>query len=178
MDKNVLNGLNPGEKAVDIQEYHWGKNGYKLVYKVTIYTCKSLLFTKYISKYEFPFYFESKTLAEEYIQVHDSYEIYEAPKYDSYYQCTNIYYAIKPAGVNTKKLHYDYLLICTDSYVGTLLEPGEIWKGYIKICNKKTGNDEAHRNFHYTEVSTLENNAAKEGTFGNTYSYKLQQVNG
>lgn len=81
MNQEILDNLKIGEKAADIQEYFWGRNGEKLVYKVTIYECTKFpvkfgpflrLFQKRgIDKYVVPFYFETKELAQEYIKYSD-----------------------------------------------------------------------------------------------------------
>lgn len=176
MNKEELNSLLPGEKAADILEYHYGLNGSKLVYEVTVYTCKKLLFTKYISTYKFPFYFSNRKLAEEYLQNIDKFEIDTLIEYDMWGDSCGSCYVIIPK--NIKNLHYVHRMIC--SYTnkhGGHLHKGEIWDGYVDSVDVNRQSKVIYTKEHFTEIEILEQNASKEGTTGNRFSYKLQPVN-
>ena len=176
MDKDILNSLKLGEKVADIQEHYWGQNGEKLVYKVTIYTCKSLLFGKYISKYEYPFYFKTKEFAEEFIQVHDKYKFDEFYRTD-YADHTYTHYKICPKNISFRNAKCEYVLVVSTfaDHNVTYLTPGSIWDGYIECRNKRHKSNFNYKKY-YTEIDKLENDAAKENTSGKTYSYKLTEV--
>ena len=176
MNKEVLNNLAIGEKAADIQEYHWGKNGEKLVYKVTIYTCKSLLFGKYTSKYTFPFYFKTREFAEEFVQNHDKYE-FKKFHLEDYCDTVHVHYKIYPKNVGFKKTKCEYSLVTASiaDYNVALLEIGGIWDGFVE-CRNKRHNSCINYKKYYTKIDELENDAAIEGTSGKTFSYKLQIV--
>jgi len=181
MNQEILHNLKPGEKVADIQEYYWGKNGFRLAFKVTIYTCKykrvlGLFKKRIVDIYEFPFYFEYKELAEMYIKDHDNYNIIQ----DSYFdygiriKCT---YSIVPK--NIEKPHNRYYLI--DAYKSVecpcsksqRLKPGGIWGGYVS--NQFAGKYVDCLS-SYTEIYKIEEIASKEGSIGKTYSYKLSEV--
>ena len=177
MTQEKLNNLKVGEKLVDIQEYYWGENGKILAYRVTIYTCvKYLLFFKKIKEFIFPFYFVSKEFALEFLKVYENYkfecinisDIYEKPKY-----------VIKIYNKNIQNQKYNYILISayhkistSESERDTLINDG-IWGGTVCAVN----NFELHYwkpyCFDYTYIIKKEQNAAKEGTFGKTYSFKM-----
>ena len=70
MDKQLLNSLNKGEHLVEMQEYILQ---YQTVYKVIVYTCigKTLFKNSRIGTFEFPFYFKTKSTAEEFLKYWD-----------------------------------------------------------------------------------------------------------
>lgn len=170
--KELKNNLNPGEKVADILEYHYGQNGNKLVYQVTVYTCRKFLFFKYISTYKFPFYFASKKLAEEYLQYIDKFEIDFETEQDMWGDSCGIYYILIPK--NIKKPHYMHKMNNVDIIS---LHKGEVWNGYVNCMDIKAKGRTVCKNVYFTEIENMETNASKEGTIGNRFSYKLQPVN-
>lgn len=174
MDKEILNTLKPGEKAVDIQEYYWGENGHLLVYKVTIYKCKKrAIFFKHIEEFTYPFYFASKKFAEEFIQNHEKFQIWA--KEDEYNK-THYYMTVKDYN---SKSHKFYMIDTRYSHGGIFvqLQKGYIWNGTV---NKKefsqNYNIDIDYNLYYLDILEHEKAAAKEGTTGKTFSYKLSEV--
>ena len=74
MDKQLLNTLNKGEKLVEMTEITLHD---ETVIKTILYTCVGVnIFNKWkIETYEFPFYFETKELAEEFLKYWDELRI-------------------------------------------------------------------------------------------------------
>ena len=173
MNKEVLNSLKLGEKAADIQEYYWGKNGSKLVYKVTIYERIKVPFLRVfkrevIDEYVVPFYFETKELAEEYIKYSDQ----------IWFRDLNLDYGFGGYGLflknySNQKNEY-YLVNATgvpyDKDQEMLLYKDSVWNGKINPSYRKPYKT---KSIYFTEIFKLEELAAKEGTTGQTFSYKL-----
>jgi len=85
MTNDILNGLNVGEHVVEIQECVLHDQS---VVKVTIYKCISISWLskhRDIETYEFPFYFKSKEIAEDFLQYYKKFEV----RYDSYWDERN-----------------------------------------------------------------------------------------
>ena len=177
MTKEELNKLKVGEKLVDIQEYYYGTNGKILAYKVTIYTCvKYLLFFKKIKEYTFPFYFVSKEFALEFLKVYENYKFeyiniskdYEKPKY-----------AIKIYDKNIQNQKYNYVLISAyrkistpESKYDTLINNG-VWGGNVCVADNYNLTYWYAHCLNYIYINENEKIAAKEGTTGKTYSFKM-----
>ena len=177
MNKEELkNSLAPGEKAADILEYHYGMNGSQLVYQVIVYTCKKFLFFKYISTYKFPFYFTCKKVAEDYLQYIDRFEIDLYTDYDKWGYDRGFSFVLIPK--NFKKRHYTYRMEST--YIpgsrSKYLHKGEVWNGYVDCVDINHQTNVIYTNKCFSDIETLEQEASKEGTTGNRFSYKLQQV--
>lgn len=173
MTQEELNKLKVGEKLVDIQEYYWGPNGKILAYKVTIYTCvKYLVFFKKIKEYTFPFYFVSKEFALEFLKVYEKYDF-------NYIELIGCSYGIILTLKNLKIQKFKYVLI--DAYKNintpvsaydTLIEGG-IWGGKISSTCIYSGTHNIKDCFNYSFIEEKEKLAAKEGTIGKTYSFKM-----
>ena len=180
MTQEELNKLKVGEKAVDIQEYYWGENGKILAYKVTIYTCvKYLLFFKKIKEFTFPFYFVSKEFALEFLKVYENY-IFECINISGLYEKPK--YAIKIYVKNIQNQKNNYVLISAyhniaESEYDTLIN-ADIWGG--KVCKVVDNVEKCYWKAHcfgYTYINEIEQIAAKEGTIGKTYSFKMIEEN-
>lgn len=181
MQQSVLNNLAIGEKAVDMQEHFHGSNGEHLVYKVTVYSCvKSLFGFKRIKKYAFPFYFASKEFAESFLQHYDSFEIYDHWFCDMWGEPDYVGLFIKP--INAKKTWFDYRMIDTYKvYNGgsDVLRNGGVWDGIVNYITSGKGDKPLwsnSRNMSYLDILNKEKLASKEGTDGETFSYKLQKI--
>jgi len=177
MTQEELNKLKVGEKAVDIQEYYWGPNGKILAYKATIYTCvKYLLFFKKIQEYTFPFYFESKEFALEFLKEYENYNF------------VKFYNRLKIESKIIKSPKHKYVMI--SSYDNPyrpcskydVLKIGSLWKGLVYKIDR---DDECWKDeydkyscMHYSYIEKIEQMAAKEGTIGKTYSFKMIEENG
>lgn len=170
MNKEILNSLKPGEKTVDVFEYYWGRNGEKLVYKVIVYTCKKILWFKYISKFEFPFYFENKNIVNDFLANIDKFKIDTLVKHDMWGDSAGLYYILIPN--NIKNVHYIYRMRGNYEY----LFHGDIWTGYIDCLDISSNKDTIYINKYFTEIEKIELNVTKEGTIGNKISYKLQPL--
>ena len=133
VNNDILNKLNKGEHIAEIEEYviHG-----LTVYKVTVYTCNhiSRIFKKhYIDKYEIPFFFISKDLAQEFLENWDNFEIHTTTYWDNEYKSC---YALRLANIQNKKIYYmvDYYKEtrnknCFDKKYQ--LEDNGIWSGII-----------------------------------------------
>ena len=178
MTQEELNSLKVGEKAVDIQEYYWGCNGKILAYKVTIYTCvKYLLFFKKIKEYTFPFYFVSKEFALKFLKVYENYDFKHVYISEDIYGNTN--FGISIYVKNIQKQKYNYVLISAyrkistpESKYDTLINNG-IWGG--NVCEAYNYNLTYWYAYclNYSYINENEKLAAKEGTTGKTYSFKM-----
>ena len=184
MTQKELDNLKVGEKLVDLQEYYWGENGKILAYKVTIYTCvKYLLFFKKIKEYTFPFYFVSKEFALEFLKVYEKYDFKYVKFYDddiyNYGEDYDYYNGILIFNKNIQNQKFNYKLISAYHKLSTpetkhdaLLVDG-IWDGMV--CSSDF-NKLRHRKadcFDYSSIDIKEQMAAKEGTTGKTYSFKM-----
>ena len=184
MTQEELNKLKVGEKAVDIQEYYWGPDGKILTYKVTIYTCvKYLLFFKKIKEYTFPFYFVSKEFALEFLKVYENYEFKRIKIcIDSYADIWKHGIFIFPKNIQNQK--FNYILISAYHKISTpeseydILFKNGIWGGIV--CTSSHIYENRYwkpKCFNYTSIIEKEQNAAKEGTIGKTYSFKMIEEN-
>lgn len=179
MKQEELNKLKVGEKAVDIQEYYWGPNGKILAYKVTIYTCvKYLLFFKKIKEFTFPFYFVSKEFALEFLKVYEKYEFeYQYINFSKTEYATKIY--IK----NIQNQKYNYVLISAYHKLSTAISQSDtlindgVWAGKVCEANSLESHYQKTDCFDYTFIIEKEKLAAKEGTTGKTYSFKMIEEN-
>lgn len=180
MNQETLNNLKIGEKAADIQEYFHGKNGKTLTYKVTIYECieKRICFIfnrKEIKTYSIPFFFKTKELAEEFLTQCGNFNIvYSKILIDGLYMYAFI---LEPRNISNVKNRY----ILIDEHKHSML--GEcaiinkngtaIWNGYVNY-----GSYSLKKNYtiRYNEIFNIEELAAKEGTTGNIFSYKLSEI--
>ena len=174
MTQKELNKLKVGEKAVDIQEYYWGHNGKILAYKVTIYTyVKYLLFFKKIKEFTFPFYFVSKEFALEFLKVYENYDFIE------------LYSKLIIKSKTIKSPKHSYLMISAYNKPSTpcskydVLQIDGIWNGivcptdigyWMEMCDK-------YDCMQYSYIEEKERMAAKEGTTGKTYSFKMIEEN-
>lgn len=182
MNQEILNNLKIGEKTVDIQEYYWGENGKILAYKVTIYTCvKYLLFFKKIKEYTFPFYFVSKEFALEFLKVYKNYDFKHVYISEDIYGNLNFGISIYVKNIQNQK--YNYVLISAYNtiaipvtYCDTLINDG-IWGGTVCAANDFEKHYGKAQCFNYTSIIEKEQNAAKEGTTGKTYSFKMIEEN-
>ncbi len=170
MTQEELNNLKIGEKAVDIQEYYWGPNGKILAYKVTIYTCvKYLLFFKKIKEYTFPFYFVSKEFALEFLKVYENYDF--IPEHYNGFLLFN-------KNIQNQKFYYKMIsayhkLTTAETNHDALLENG-IWNGLVcPIEHYGILYHSKSKCFSYSYIEEKEQIAAKEGTTGKTYSFKM-----
>jgi len=170
MKQTLLDNLQVGEKTADILEYYWGKNGRILAYDVIVYECVRKFLRKKINKVEFPFYFTSKKFAESFLKHYDSFNFN--------YDADNVVYMCPR---NIQKIHNNYWLInaytsmCCPCSKSERLKVGEIWGGFVNTdsYSKYPYKDE---NFSYELIENIEKTAAKEGTIGKVYSYKLCEV--
>ena len=184
MTHEELNKLKVGEKAVDIQEYYWGENGKILAYKVTIYTCvKYFLFFKKIKEYTFPFYFVSKEFALEFLKVYEKYGFKHIKFYDSdiytYGGDYDYYDGILMFNKNIQNQKFNYKLISAydkfstpETKHDTLLING-IWGGLVNSTDINKLRHWKSDCFNYSVIDIKEQMAAKEGTTGKTYSFKM-----
>lgn len=169
MDKSILNTLTPGEKILDVKELYLGKNGSILTYEVTLYTCKRFLFTKHISKYKYPFYFDSKELINEFFKHIDKFYIKHGGNCggrNSYQIC-----------LNTASKNYEFYMCSAFCDYDWQLRDGQIWNG--KLCGFYECEHKASYKsytFNMDELFKLEHESSKENTYGETYLYKLQQI--
>ena len=172
MTQEELNNLKVGEKLVDLQEYYWGENGRILAYKVTIYTCvKHLLFFRKIKEFTFPFYFASKEFALEFLKEHENYIFVE------------FYSKLKIKFKTIKSPKHKYVMISSyDSPYRPcskydVLKIGGIWKGLVCPIDidDECWNDtyDKYDCMQYSYIEEKEKMAAKEGTTGKTYSFKM-----
>ena len=172
MTKEELNNLKVGEKLVDIQEYYWGPNGNIIAYKVTIYTCvKYLLLFKKVKEYVFPFYFASKEFALKFLKEHEKYNI------------VKFYDKLKIESKTVKSPKHKYVMI--NSYISPyapcskydVLKIGGIWKGLVYPIDKNnecwSDRYDKYGCMYYSYIKEKEQMAAKEGTTGKTYSFKM-----
>lgn len=91
MDKQLLNTLNKGEKLVEMTEVTLHE---ETVIKTILYTCVGVnIFNKRkIETFEFPFYFETKELAEEFLKYWDELWICETTYWDNKFKpCFGLY---------------------------------------------------------------------------------------
>ena len=94
-NQEILNSLNYGEKAVEINGravIRDNKEEIMTVYEVVFYTCKKEIIEhvfkkdeefKKLEKYTVPFYFTSKELAQEFIESWDLFEIEKMTYWDN-----------------------------------------------------------------------------------------------
>ena len=171
MDKSILNELNIGEKAIDIQEYFWSKYERDVTcYQLTIYTCKSFLFSKYIHKKTFPFYFSTKNLAEEFAANHEKYKI----KYCRHFLNEYIYPQFE-VYINDYKQKGKYALRVDKTHGGvSVLQIGDIWGGDVDIENSNF--KRIDKTCRYTEIDKYEEYLAPLNTYGKTFTYKLSKI--
>ncbi len=176
MKADILNSLKLGEKAADIQEYYWGINGERLVYKVTIYTCEKVPFLRifkkrHIDEYVVPFYFETKELAQEYIEYSD--KVWFRP-------LTGDGYALFLT--NYEKQKYDYYLVSAAEYFSApiskdhIMYTGGVWNGKVNFGSYSKQLYKT-QSIYFTQVFEKEKRASKEGTIGKTYSFKMIEEN-
>lgn len=167
MNKDILNSLNTGEKAVDIQEYFYGEAGCKTGYQVTIYTCHKFIF-RYIKKYTIPFYFKTKELAQDFLKHLPEIELcsdrmrigFDNHKITAYY--------IK---FKNKKQKHIYYLYNWDNQCGHLTT-NDIWDGNINCAlNEHQTILYSHYNCEFLEIFNIE----KENTFGEITTYRLYE---
>lgn len=179
MNQEVLNNLAPGKKAVDIQEYYWGENGRILCYKLIIYECiekRYFLFfkKKEISEYTYPFYFQTKELAEQFIQEYDKYII----NYHKTLYCNPMtFYTIE---LKNDKVNEYYMAEAYQNKETPLskleyLQKGGIWGGYICKYASRSHLDK-NKCYTYSSIPDMEKIAAKQGTTGKTFSYMLNEI--
>jgi len=181
MKQTLLDNLQIGEKIVDIQEHFYGTNGKHLVYKVTIYSCIKFLFGfKRIKKYTFPFYFASKEFAESFLQHYDSFEIYDKWYYDMWGQPD--YFGLSIKLLNSKHDKYQYRMVDNLKIYGDkcdVLREDGVWGGLVNyyLAEKRYKPLWSSKyNIFYLDIQNKEELAAKEGTDGKTFSYKLQKI--
>ena len=170
MDENIVNTLNPGEKAVEMQECTLHE---QTVIKVTVYTCieeKSWFHTnKILQSYEIPFYFASKKFAEEFLQNFDKYKIEKSTYWDdNYIEC----YALILSNYKTHLTYHmvdDFKLKNKEKFHNKChLQDRGVWGGII--------NTDAHfstyqsRNIVYNEIYKYENIAVENGK---KYMFKM-----
>lgn len=180
MNQEILDSLKIGEKAVDIQEYYHGKNGSLLVYKVIIYECirKFLVFKK-IESFAYPFYFNTKELAENFIKDIDKFEIIKNT-YNLRHGTIHIYSLFPKEFEQPKNIYYmvdaRHPFSCAESHSMRLDDNG-IWGGLVNYETPDPyGELYRSRNMSYTEIFAKEKLASKEGSIGQTFSYKLTEV--
>ena len=177
MKQEILNNLKLGEKAADIQEYYWGTNGERLVYKVTIYTCEKIPFLKIfkkrgINEYVVPFYFETKELAQEYIEYSD--KVWFRP-------LTGAFNGYALFLTNYEKQKYEYYLVSAVDYFlvpvseDHIMCKGGVWNGKVNFGSYRR--PYKTQSIYFTQVFEKEKRASKEGTIGETFSYKLYNIN-
>ena len=177
MSQEELNNLKVGEKAADIQEYYWGPNGERLVYKVTIYTCEKVPFLKifkkrHIDEYVVPFYFETKELAQKYIEY--SNKVWFRP-------LTGAFNGYTLFLTNYEKQKYDYYLVSAVKYFSTpitednIMYKGGVWNGKVNFGSYRRLYKT--QSIYFTQVFEKEKRASKEGTTGKTYSFKMIEEN-
>lgn len=178
MTQKELDNLKVGEKAVDIQEYYWGENGKILAYKVTIYTCvKYLLFFKKIKEYTFPFYFVSKEFALEFLKVYENYDFNYIEIRDNLQRYSGDGIILTLKKLKTQKFNYvlidAYKNINTPITAYNTLFKGGIWGGKISSTSIYNRIHNIMDCFNYSYIEEKEKLAAKEGTTGKTYSFKM-----
>lgn len=183
MNQDTLNSLKPGEKVVDIQEYYWGENGFRLVFKVTVYICTQKYYLgifkkKHIKEYTFPFYFAHKEVAQQYLQYFDNFEI-EKIEYVPYGFTRYETYKLVIKNSKMYKNYYltdAYITIATPTSKNNRLNPGGIWNGLVNTDESNSTYVNKDYNMNFTKIFKSEECASKEGTTGKTYSYKLTEI--
>ena len=174
MNQETLNNLQIGEKVADIQEYFHGKNGKDLVYKVTIFECieKRILHifkTREIKEYVFPFFFKTKEIAEEFLAQCDNYNVILDR---CYIGGLNIHaYMLEPRNISKPKNRY-ILVDKNKSLFGECAPINamhDVWDGYVNYSAYSLKNSYT---INFKDITKIETLAAKEGTVGNTFSYK------
>ena len=130
MDKNILNTLNIGEHVVEIKKYML-HNEY--VYQVTVYACCKILFWKRIKKYTYPFYFASKTTAEEFLKYYDDFYVSVGSYWDGCYKECYILNATNGLGEGTYWMIDDYMYRQDPHGYGKhfQLKGGGVWNGVV-----------------------------------------------
>ena len=125
MDKNILNTLKPGEHLVEMQECSLHN---RTVIEVTIYTKRRLFGCK---KYTYPFYFDNKKIAENFLKYRSFFGIYEKhPSYMSWNEDKFLYLKLENSDHNA-------LYVMVDDYqshnygVRYQLKRNGIWAGEI-----------------------------------------------
>lgn len=181
MKEEILEKLKPGEKAVDIQEYFWGENGKYKVYKVILYTCKSrrrFLFHNYtyIDKYEYPFYFYTKEIAESFMSCHDKFVISEKKCINDFDNFEDGYAISLKEGDSGRNTYYLVDVVHPYSMPESRsrhLIKGGIWGGEVNCSCKWVYKD---KNIKYTDIIEREKAASKQDTTGETFSYILNKI--
>ena len=153
MDKQLLNTLNKGEKLVEMTEVTI--HG-KTVIKTILYTCTGVnIFNKRkIETYEFPFYFETKELAEEFLKYWDELKLYVDSYWDNKNKpCFSLY-------ANNQKSNTTYIMI--DSWKNKIFAKNQLCKNGIwggQVIKYLDGRYFTYENdcFDYKEIFNLEN---------------------
>lgn len=169
MDKQILNSLNKGEHLVEMQEYILQ---YQTVYKVIVYTCigKTLFKNSRIDTFEFPFYFKTKSIAEEFLKYWDelwlSHTTYWDHSKDNH--CFGLY--VKDHDNNVYTLVDAFKLDDANAYNNKCqLTYDGVWGG--TICNDGRYYTYSPHNFYFTRIFNLENIAQKVNK--NPYVFKM-----
>lgn len=168
MDKQLLNTLNKGEKLVEMTEVTLNE---ETVIKTILYTCIGVnIFNKRkIETYEFPFYFETKELAEEFLKY-----------WDDLWICETTYWDIEPKPcfglfVNGQE-NKPYIMV--DSWrndvfnidpINQLLKNG-IWGGQVLKYDKGRYHTYKIDCFDYKKIFDLENYGKNTNK---TYIFKM-----
>ena len=165
MDKKILDNLKIGEKAVDIQEHFYGRNGKNVSYRVTFFSCVSTIFGfRRIKKYTMPFYFNTKDLATKYIEEHEKF----------IFDCDETGFFLYPSKNADKDIFRKYYLIRKDSISNMVLSENKIWDGTVNYDNSE------YRwttfNIPFTKIFEVDEIASKENSDGKTFSYILTKV--
>ena len=178
MNQETLNNLKIGEKVADVQEYFHGKNGKDLVYKVTIFECieKRILYifkTREIKEYVFPFFFKTKEFAEEFLTQCDNFNVVLNKCYIG--GLLMHAYMLEPRNIAKPKNRY-ILINKTGNLLGDcspINANNDVWDGFVNYAPFSL-----RKNYiiNYKDITKIETLAAKEGTIGNTFSYKLSEI--
>lgn len=163
MDQNILNDLKAGERVVEMQECILHE---QTVIKVTVYTGivkkKNWIFFskeyKSYEVYEFPFYFESKEFANEFLQHYGKFEV----KIDTFFNDDHRYEECYILGLSNFNTRVKYYMV--DSFkeknihkfhqYGQLTSNG-VWGGTVNMDGHiMTLNNQ---NIKYTDIYLYEN---------------------
>lgn len=135
LSKDILNKLKIGEHAVEMQECLISNT--KIVYKVTLYTCKRGLFKNHYSEFIFPFYFNTKALAEEFLQHYDDFQLCWGSYWDNGDRACLMLYAKN----STQEKKY-WMVDCDKPNTNKAqLTEGGVWGGVVNtsgrysVCN-------------------------------------------
>lgn len=162
MDEKILKTLKPGEQLVEMQEclLHSRK-----VYEVTIYT-KRRLFG--YSKYTYPFYFDTKEVAELFLKYRSYFGLYE--KRPTYAWSSNEKYLY----LKLENSEHDTMYIMIDDHklhnngIKYQLERNGIWAG--EINDWEQAYLEIRHNKHFMEIFNFANIGLKNDK---TYIFKM-----